>query len=295
MKKILITGAAGFVGSNIIPILVQNGYKVTALVKNDNERAKLKNMPVNIVVGDLSEIGPWQNSLKGNTVIIHLAAEISSKDPQTFVKNNVTATQNLIDAARKHGSKRIIHFSTAAVGSIREDPYSKTKKEQEVRVTKSGIEYFVLRPSMMYGPGDDKNVGWLIKTLKRMPITPLPGGGQFGRQPVYIGDICKIVLRLMEVPRGNKIYEIHGYEYITLRQMVAIIKKEFKIMRPTISIPVNIFKLVIIANQHLFPNPKFTADQIESLVSGERFKGDDWAKLFDIIPTSFSQGVKKMV
>lgn len=294
MKKILVTGAAGFVGRNLIPVLLKKGYRVTALVKDENEKAKLKNMPVNIVVGDLSEIGSWQNSLKGSIVIVHLAAEISSKDPQTFVKNNVIATQNLIDAARKHGTKRIIHFSTAAINSTRKDPYSKTKKEQEARVIKSGIEYFVLRPSMMYGPGDDKNVGWLIKTLKRLPVSPLPGGGQFGRQPVYIGDICQIVLRLIEAPRGNKIYEIHGYEYITLRQMVTSIKKEFKITRPTISIPINVLKLVILVNQHLFPNPKFTSDQIESLVSGELFKGDDWAKLFDIIPTSFSQGVKKM-
>ena len=290
----MITGAAGFVGRNLIPVLVKNGYKVTALVKNKSEKEKLKNMKVKIVVGDMSEAGRWQESFRDNPVVVHLAAEISSKDPQTFVKNNVVATQNLIEAAKKFKIKRIIHFSSAAVDSTREDPYSKTKKEQEAIITQSGIEYFVLRPSMMYGPTDDKNVGWLIKTLKRLPITPLPGGGQFGRQPIFIGDICQIVLRLIEARSGNKIYEIHGYEYITLKQMVVTIKKEFKISRPTVNIPIGILKLMILTSQYLLPNPKFTADQIESLVSGERFKGDDWAKLFDIIPTSFLQGVKKM-
>lgn len=294
MKKIIITGAAGFVGRNLIPVLIKNGYSVTALVKNQSEKVKLKNLPIIVVVGDLSQAGPWRSALKGGDVVVHLAAEISSKDPQAFVKNNVVATQNLIEAANKSKIKRIIHFSSAAVDSVREDAYSKTKKAQEALVVKSGIEYFVLRPSMMYGPSDDKNVGWLIKTIKRLPVTPLPGGGKFGRQPVYIGDICQIVLKLIETPKGNKIYEIHGYEYVTMRQMVATIKEEFKISRPTISMPVSVLKLVIVANQHLFPNPKFTGDQIESLVSGERFKGDDWAKLFDIIPTSFSQGVKKM-
>lgn len=292
-KSLIITGAAGFVGRNLLPVLINHGYKPTALVKSETEKQKLAHLKIDVITADLSEAGNWQEKIKCD-VLIHLASEISAKQEGNFKKNNVDATRNLITAARKNKVEKIIHFSSAAVTSIRQDPYSKTKKEQEQLIKNSGLKYFVLRPSMIYGPTDDKNVGWLIKTLEKLPVIPLPGGGFFGRQPVYVEDICKIVINLIESKKQNKIYEIHGYEYVTMKDMVSEIKKTFKMKQPTIVIPLFVLKLFIFLNQSIMPNPKFTTDQIDSLTSGEKFKGDDWAGLFDIIPTKFSQGIEKM-
>lgn len=292
-KQIAVTGAAGFVGRNLLPYLIENGFGVLAIVKNEQEKCVIEKLPIKIIVADLSKSGKWQEHLEAD-VIVHLASEISSKNKDDFYKNNVVATKNLIKAAKKSKVKNIIHFSSAAVTSIRQDPYSKTKKEQEDIVTCSKIPFLILRPSMMYGPTDDKNIGWLIKTLKKLPIIPLPGGGYFGRQPIYISDICQIILKMINGSTINKIYEIHGYEYVSMREMVKVIKAQFNIKNPVIIIPVVFLKLFIIVNQLVSRNPKFTIDQIESLISGEKFKGDDWAKIFDIMPTKFSDGIKKM-
>lgn len=292
-KNIVVTGAGGFVGRNLLPMLIDKQFKITAIVKKDYERQLIKKFPIKIIIADMSEKGDWQQNLEAE-VIIHLASEISSKNPDTFYKNNVIATQNLIRAAEKSKVKKIIHFSSAAVTSIRQDPYSKTKKEQEDIVKNSKIPYLVLRPSMIYGPTDNKNVGWLIKTIKKLPIIPLPGGGLFGRQPIYVGDICQIVLKMINTDKLNKVYEIHGYEYVSMKEMVKTIKDIFNIKNPVVVIPTSLLKAFILVNQFVSRNPKFTMDQIESLISGEKFKGDDWAGIFDIIPTKFSEGVKKM-
>lgn len=291
-KNIFITGAGGFVGSHLVPYLVSKGYHVTALVRDEQEKEKLG--VTNIVVADLSKKGNWQTSLKNHEYIIHLASQISSKDPSKFIKNNVIATQNLIEAAKIHKVRRIILFSSASVTSIREDMYSQTKKEQETIVSNSRIGCIIIRPSMIYGPGDKKNIGWLIKIIKILPIIPLPGGGNFGRQPVYVGDLCQIVEKLLSLKKYKKIYEIHGLEYITMSEMVKNIIEVFNMRKITLPIPIFLLKIAIILSEKILPNPKFTSDQIESLISGEKFKGENWSKNFDIIPTKFRKGIKEM-
>jgi len=293
-KRIFVTGAAGFVGSYLVPMLINAGFKVTILIRLKKE-SKILPGGVKVIVADLSKKGPWQNKLKGHDVLIHLAAEISSTDPNMFEKNNVVATTNLIKAAKYAKIKKIILFSSAAVTSIRKDLYAQTKEKQEKIVIGSKINYLILRPSMIYGPGDTKNIGWLINLIKKLPAVPLPGGGHFGRQPIFIDDIARIVVKLVRGNYANKIFEIHGCEYVPMSKMVKVILKKSNKFRIIFPVPLHFLVGAFWLGEKLLPNPKFTTDQISSLISGEKFSGDKWWEIFDIIPTSFEAGVEKMI
>lgn len=293
-KKILVTGAAGFVGQHVVRSLVDSGYKVIALDKNKGNFGKLAKK-IDVVTADLAVKGSWTRRVKSADVLIHLAAQISSRYPEDFDRNNTLATLNLLDSLKGSKLKKIILFSSAAVTSIRKDKYALTKMEQEKIVKKSGFKYVILRPSMMYGPKDDKNIGWIIKVIKKYPVIPLPGGGNFGRQPVFIGDICKIVLRLVEKNYPKPIYEIHGFEYVTMKQMVKEIRRALKQIKIMVYVPIATLLITFFVGERVMKDPKFTTDQIKSLVSGEKFKGDKWWKIFNVEPTPFRDGVAQML
>ena len=99
-QQIFVTGAAGFVGRHLVKILVNEKYDITSLVKVENEK-KLIPPGSNIIIGDLSKKGKWQDSLKEHHTLIHLASIVSAKDSRDFKKNNIIATKNLVEAAKK--------------------------------------------------------------------------------------------------------------------------------------------------------------------------------------------------
>src|SRR5579884_2643331 len=142
-KTILVTGASGFVGRNLVPYLLDKGYSVIALDKAKIDRDR--NSRLKVITADLSKPGKWQEQIKDADILVHLAAQISSKNPGDFDKNNVAATVNLVDALKNSQVKKIIHFSSAAVTSIRKDKYASTKETQEKLIKKSGKNYVMLR------------------------------------------------------------------------------------------------------------------------------------------------------
>ena len=295
--KIIITGGAGFVGKNLIRLMLKNKFKPKDIIVIDKDRNALnfiKKFGVNTVYADLSKRGKWENSFKNVDIIISLAAQISSENYIDFKKNNVDAIKNVVLAAKKYNVKKIIHFSSAAVLSVRMDPYAKTKKEGEKIIFDSQLTYSIIRPSVMYGPYDDKNIGWFINFARTLPIFPIPGNGKYPRQPVYVDDVCAIVIKMIRKMPKNKIYSINGKEIVYFDKIVDTIYENLDKFRTKIYIPLPIFKFAVIMYKKIFPNFKFTSDQLDSLVSGDIFPDYPWWDEFKIKPTKFSDGVRNM-
>ena len=136
--------------------------KVTVLDKDKTNLEYVKKYGVKTVLVDLAEKKDWYKEFTGNDIVIKLETQISSQEYEPFHRDNVLATKNIIEATKKAGIKKIIHFSSAAVLSVRKDDYAKTKLAGEKLIKKSNLAYCILQPSLMYGPTDDKNIGFLI-------------------------------------------------------------------------------------------------------------------------------------
>lgn len=295
-SKIVLPGGAGLVGQNLVVRLKEAGHR--DLVVIDKHGANLDVLArthpdVVTVHADLAEPGPWQDHFAGATAVVMLQAQIGAKTPEPFIRNNVRATELVIDAMRKHGVPYFVQLSSSVVESVANDEYTRTKREQERLALASGIPTIVLRPTLMFGWFDRKHLGWLSRFMRRVPVFPIPGHGQYVRQPLYVGDLCSIVVRCLEERITDGALNISGVERITYVDMIRAIKDATKARTAIVHIPIGLFDVLLRTWAVFDKNPPFTADQLKALTAGDEFEVIDWQSRFRVKATPFAAAVRE--
>lgn len=296
--KIIIPGGAGFVGRNLVRMLHSTGQdmsKVIVLDFNKNNLTYAKKYGAHAVYADLSKPGDWKKEFENADIVINLVAQLSSPDPNLFYNNNVMTTKNIIAAMKKADVKRILHFSSAAVLSIWKDEYANTKNEGETLVKESGLDYCIIQPSIMYGPTDETNIGYLINFAEKIPIFPIPGHGKWPRQPLYIDDVSRLILKIITDFPQNEILSINGKEVIYFKDMVKTVLTELGGFKFRVFLPVKLFITLMMMYQKTKGAIEFTPDQVHALTTIETFPEYPWWDTFDVPATSFQQGVRTML
>ena len=115
--KALVTGATGFIGGNLVRELLKDGHEVRALCRPEADMSTLKDLDVEVAIGDLRDRGSLAGAMKGREALFHTAALYSlwSPDPGDFVKTNVDGTVNILEAAMEAEVSRVVYTSTASV------------------------------------------------------------------------------------------------------------------------------------------------------------------------------------
>lgn len=293
-KKIVITGAAGLVGQNLVLLLQEQGYSnIVAIDKNKQSLQLLKelNPKITTILADLSKEDAWEDCLVGAESLIMLHAQITGIYYDEFVKNNIRATEKIVEKTIKHKVPYTVHISSSVVNSVADDYYTNTKIAQEKLVLASGIKCCVLRPTLMFGWFDPKHLGWLSRFMERVPVFPIPGHGKYLRQPLYSRDFCKIIIAAMEQRPENKIYDIVGQDQIDYIDMIKTIKQVKKLKTNIIKIPYWLFYALLKIYAIFNKKPPFTADQLTALTAGDFFTGVNAQQIFGVEMTSFKDAI----
>lgn len=295
-SKIIIPGAAGLVGQNLIVQLKKRGYtNLVAIDKHTNNLKVLKELhpEVKAIEADLAEDGLWKKEFENADVVLMLQAQIGAPTIDPFIRNNITSTKNILDVMKDLNIPYLVHISSSVVNSKATDFYTNTKKEQEKLVIESGIKQCILRPTLMYGWFDRKHLGWLSRFMEKVPFFPIPGHGRYMRQPLYEKDFCQVIISAMERQLENKTYNITGRDEVDYIDIIKTIKKVKGLKTPIIKIPYKIFYFLMWGFALISKNPPFTTQQLEALVADDEFELIPWWEIFDVESTPFEKAMNE--
>ncbi|MBH1627770.1 MULTISPECIES: NAD-dependent epimerase/dehydratase family protein [Stenotrophomonas] len=294
--KIVITGAAGLVGQNLIVEMKQQGYtRLVAIDKHAHNLDILRQLhpEVETVLADLAEPGAWAERFSGARLVVQLHAQITGKTTDLFVRNNLTATGHVLAACKAASVPFMVHISSSVVNSVAKDDYTDTKREQEQMVVGSGQRHCVLRPTLMFGWFDPKHLGWLSRFMARTPVFPIPGDGRFMRQPLYERDFCRCIARCIETEPEGEVFDIVGDTRVDYVDIIRTIKRVKKLHTVIVHIPIGFFGFLLKAYSLFSSKPPFTADQLKALSAGDDFKGVDTEAVFGVKQTPFEEAIRE--
>jgi len=183
---IAVTGGTGFVGAQLIERALASGRQVRALTRRDQPRRA----GVIWVSGSLEDRESLVALAAGADAIVHIAGVISAPSRAGFEAGNATGTCNMLDAARAAGVRRFVHISSLAAREPALSDYGWSKSRSEALVKDSGLDWTIIRPPAVYGPGDRETLD-LFKMARRGFVL-LPPGGRFS--VIEVGDLCRLIL-----------------------------------------------------------------------------------------------------
>jgi NADH dehydrogenase len=289
-RPIVVTGAAGLVGTHVCRELTDRGWRVRAIVR-DGEKAtrRIGHLPLEIVGADIRDANAMEHALRGAGAVIHLAAIAIERPGQRYEDVNASATALLLEAARAQQVDRFIHMSQNGASSASPYAFLRSKGMAEDLVRVSDRQWTILRPSVIFGP-QDAFVNVLARLVRLSPVVyPLPDGGRARFQPIAATDVARVIARALE--RSATIggtYALGGPAALTLRQMAERIFLAMDVQRVILPLPVSVLRPILALLQRVLPNPPVTTSLLDLLGVDNTVADNALWDVFEVEPTPFA-------
>lgn len=231
--KVLVTGGSGFVGRRVVAALLAAGHPVRVLARGT--RARMEG--VEMIPASVLEPEELVEACRGCEAVVHLVGIIAEVGDQTFERVHVDGTKHLLDAARAAGVRRWVQMSALGARSEGRARYQRTKAAAEALVRPSGLEWTILRPSIVYGVGDGF-VNFFERMSRWSPVLPLIGGGGMQFQPIGVDAVARCFVESLVRPVAiGRTYDLCGLERVTLREVMEAILRVTGRRRWLVSVP----------------------------------------------------------
>jgi len=291
---VLVTGATGFVGNEVVRELLARGHKVRALVRPGSEKKLLAREGVEFFPGDCLNRGSLNPAAAGADAVIHLVGIIREFPGRgvTFERVHVQATRHVVDAAREGGARRYLHMSALGARPAPADPYHVTNWQADEYVKASGLTYTIFRPSIIYGPGD-QSLNLFVRQIRRLPFFPIIGDGTYKLQPVPVWVVAQAFAAALELPHTeNQIYEVGGPEPLTFNELIDTLARVLGRRVKKIHQPVWCMSLAahLCGRFRWFP---LTPGQLRMLLEGSTCDPTPFYRDFGLEPIPLAEGLSR--
>ena len=292
---IFVTGGTGFVGNHLVKGLNRSGHRVRILVRNTADALMFHGQQVEAVLGNVTSPRTLEHAIEGCEAVIHLVGIIQPSPGYSFKSIHVDGTRNVVEAAKKAEVRHLIYQSALGTGPKARSNYHRTKYEAEQIVKKSGLDYTITRPSIIYGRGDGFTTRMVELIQSYSPVVPVIGSGKGLYQPVYIDDLVSLIVKsLTNSEYYGKTLSVCGPERLSLDEFIDAIMATLRVDKPKLHIPTLMMRPVAAALQLAMKRPPVTNDQITMLLEDNICDQDD-LKSAGIAPIRPAAGLKKFL
>ena len=229
--------------------------------------------------------------MDGVDAVVHLVAVIRERGRRTFDLVNRQATETVAYEARLAGVKHMVHVSAIGAQEDPAYPYLYSKWQGEQAVVRSGVVYTILRPSLLFGEGDEF-INTLAGMVRAFPIVPIAGNGRALLQPIAVEEVAAVVAEVAGNPRyGGRTIEMGGPQRLSYDEIVDVVKRTLGVRRLKLHIPLSLMFTAVRAMEAVIPNPPATTNQLRMLALDNVTDGPPLEQLFRIKPRTLEGNV----
>jgi uncharacterized protein YbjT (DUF2867 family) len=288
---VTVIGATGFVGRNVVERLVNGGFTVRAVSRGGRQLPGWGSR-VQALAADVETRTGIGSAVVGADAVVHLVAIPREGGGRSFERVNVDGVAHVLAAMHAAGVQRLIHVSVLGVTDDPAYRYLSSRWRGEQLVRDSHLDWTILRPSLLFGPGD----GFfnLISTTLRwwspgLVAIPASRGSRF--QPLAASDLAiAIVLCLGDPARIGQTYELGGPDYLTYPQIVDAVMTATGRRRLKLPMPVPLLRAMTLVTDRLLPVFPVSHDQVMSLSRPNHTDLDAFQRAFGVHPQPMDLG-----
>ena len=270
-------GLGGFLGKHLMRQLTKLDYRVKVATRNPYLKGYLKPLgnPGQIELFKTNIFNPEdvKQVLKNCDFVINLVGILYETRKQKFDQIHSQFPYLLSNLCNETGIKNLIHISALGVKEKHSSQYMQSKLQGEKNIQDTFKSSIILRPSVVFGP-EDKFFNTFASLAQFFPVLPLVGGGKTKFAPIYVGDVAKAIVKVLQLNNLQpKIYELGGPKNYSFKELMVILLTEIKKKRFLVTIPFSFAKFQSYFLQ-MMPNPLLTPDQVELLKHNNVVSGD---------------------
>ena len=267
-KEILLFGASGQIGRNLIRKLSKNNYKITAVTRNIHRKGYLLKTQANPGYLELVELNNFishkiDDLMKNCSVCINLIGILHEKKKNHFKTIHTDLPDMLSEKASKFNIDKFIHLSSLGIENAKDSMYALSKLNGEKKIIKNFKRSIILKPSIVYSV-DDKFTTNFMTLINRLPFMPLYYSGNTKFTPIHVTDLVDIIYEMVDQDHPGLILECIGPEVLSFREIIESLLNSINKKRLLFPLPFPLAKISAKVLQ-LFPNPLLTEDQLNLL------------------------------
>lgn len=272
-RLITVFGGTGFLGRAILRRLVEAGARVRVAARRPASLPDdLSGDRVEQLAADIRDPDAVARAVQDADGVVNAVSLYAERAGNTFQDIHVEGAENLARGARDAGVERLVHVSGIGVDEDSPSAYVRARARGERCVREIFPEAVVLRPSVLFGPGDAFLAA--LKSVTLAPVIPLFGRGDTRLQPVFVDDVARAVERSLEDPGApGRIFELGGAQVLTYREVVEAVLAHLGRRRVLVPVPFSAWRMLAGAVSVL-PGPPLTRDQVILMQSDNRVSGE---------------------